>query len=405
MSVNSITLLGSSSGRNAGDAAILSAIMASVDAACGRELLYEIPTIRPEFVWKSYKNHVRPVSVLPWDLSLKLLGLPTYRSVNRTNMSLIFDAVLFDRALYNPFFNFLSSLYLLLPSAKKRGRKLGFFNVTAGPIRTPRGKKMLLELSEQMDFITVRDKDSYDILRDIGVQNPNMLVTADAALNAPPADETRVSAIWKELGLDEGEEVLAINVNPYFDSWAGLDRTPLSKEEFVATYSAGLNRIVGELGVSVLFVSTQHLDEDLTQELMAKTRGARKKALLSNRVYDHHDIKGVLGRVGLLFAMRLHCLILASSALAPISALNYLPKVLHYFKSLGLEKHTLNFDAFSSLALEEQIRRAWEERAAIRRELTSRIPALQERARWAADIIAAMDRGESVENVIHTHSS
>jgi len=99
--IHSVTLLGSSSGRNAGDAAIMSGVMDSVDAAVGSRLLYEIPTIKPEFVRNNYQNDVRPVSMLPWNFSVKMLGLPTYRSVMRTDLSLVFDAVLFDRSLYN----------------------------------------------------------------------------------------------------------------------------------------------------------------------------------------------------------------------------------------------------------------------------------------------------------------
>ena len=245
---------------------------------------------------------------MPWNLSAKLLGLPTLRSVQRTDMSIVFDAVLFDRSLYNPLFNFLSSLAILLPQAKKKGRKLGFFNVTAGPVTTPMGKDMLHKLADQMDFITVRDQDSYDILRDIGVKNPNVLVTADAALNASVCSPGRVEEIWNKLGLAGAGEVLAINVNSYLDTWAGLSKEPLTREVFLKVFSGALNKVIKQTGSSVLFVSTQHQDEALTRELMSLTF-APKMALLSNKVYDHHEIKGVMSKVSLLYAMRLHCII------------------------------------------------------------------------------------------------
>jgi hypothetical protein len=91
--IETISLLGSSSGRNAGDAALISSIMDSIDEACGKRLLYEIPTIRPEFIWKNYENRVRPISMLPWDLSVKMLGVPTFRSILRTDLSLVCDPV------------------------------------------------------------------------------------------------------------------------------------------------------------------------------------------------------------------------------------------------------------------------------------------------------------------------
>ncbi|GAI06544.1 unnamed protein product, partial [marine sediment metagenome] len=58
-----------------------------------------------------------------------MLGLPTFLSVARTDMTIIFDAILFDRALYNPLFNFLSTLYFLIPFAKRKGKKIVYYNV------------------------------------------------------------------------------------------------------------------------------------------------------------------------------------------------------------------------------------------------------------------------------------
>ncbi|RIK99934.1 MAG: hypothetical protein DCC75_14225, partial [Proteobacteria bacterium] len=169
--INSITLLGSSSGRNAGDAALISGIMDSIDAALGKRVLYEIPTIKPEFILNNYKNNVKPISMLPWHLSVKMLGLPTYQSIMRTDLTLVFDAILFDRSLYNPLFNYLSTLYVLLPRAKRRGKRLGCYNVSAGPVSTESGRMMLKSVCEVMDFITVRDQASFDLLNSLGVSN------------------------------------------------------------------------------------------------------------------------------------------------------------------------------------------------------------------------------------------
>lgn len=134
--IDAVTLLGSSSGRNAGDAALLSGIMDSIDEACGRRLLYEIPSPNPDFIRGSYANRVRPISMQPWNGSVGMLGVPTYRSIRRTDLTLVFDAILFDRWLYNPLFNYLLPLHVLLPRAHRRGKRLGFFNVGLGPVNT-----------------------------------------------------------------------------------------------------------------------------------------------------------------------------------------------------------------------------------------------------------------------------
>ena len=195
--LTSATLLGSSSGRNAGDAALISGIMDAVDRAIGAPLRYEIPTIRPGYIRDNYPNQTVPISMMPWSGSLKMLGIPTLRSILRTDITLMFDAILFDRALFNPLFNFMSSLHLMLPYARRKGKRMACYNVGTGPVTTPTGRRMLRELAELMDFITVRDQDSYDILRDIGVQNPRIRVTADAALNAPASDRAHAERLLK----------------------------------------------------------------------------------------------------------------------------------------------------------------------------------------------------------------
>ena len=404
--LESITLLGSSSGRNAGDAALMSGIMDSVDEACGRRLLYEIPTIKPRFVRATYRNNVVPISMLPWNLSLKMLGLPTYHSVMRTDLSLIFDAILFDRALYNPLFNFLSTLSLLLPKAKRAGKRMGFYNIGAGPVNTKRGQTMLRDLANLMDFITVRDIASYNILKDIGVTNPRMIIGADAALNVEKARAERVDEILAELGLESGAEILAININAYLNTWAQPQTKALSKDEFLGIYSAGLRRALKGLDVPVLFVSTQHHDVNITKELIARLGYPGKIAFISNVDYNHFEIKGVLSRVSLLFAMRLHAMILASSELTPIIGLSYQPKIDHYLSTIGLQGFALHFDSFSEHGIAEHIRRGWNARQTIRDTLSKFIPRQKQEALKAAQLVRSLYHGADLDQTIQAfHSS
>lgn len=401
MTLQSATLLGSSSGRNAGDAALISGIMEAVDDATGTSLLYEIPTIKPSYIRDNYPNsRTQPVSMMPWSLSVKMFGVPTYRSVMQTDVTLIFDAILFDRALYNPLFNFMSTLYLLLPRAKKLGKRMGFYDVGTGPVNTPHGQKMLRELSHLMDFITVRDQASYDILKDIGVEHPRMFVAADAALNLRASDDETALRMLDSVGLSPDEEILGVNVNVYLDTWAGPGIAPMGREKFVQTYAAALNRVGKELGVPLLFVCTQHMDVDLTRDIMDRVHTAPKKAILTNVDHNHYDVKAALSKVNLLFGMRLHCMILASGALTPIIGLAYQPKNDHYFTSLGLKEYCMGFEGFSEEALFEHIRKGWSQRHELRAQLESRIPVLQERARLAAQLVAAMHRDEDLDQAL-----
>lgn len=398
--IKSITLLGSSSGRNAGDAALMSGIMDAVDDACQKRIKYEIPTICPSFVSQNYRNDVVPLSLMPWNLSFKVFGLPTYRSIMRTDLSLVFDAVLFDRSLYNPLFNFLSTLAFMLPRAKKHGKKMGFYNVGAGPVDTPAGRRMLRDLAEQMDFITVRDQGSLDVLKDIGVTNKRMLLTADAALNAPSASDEEVASIYNKIGLNPADEIMAVNVNKYIDTWARPKQTTIGKEKFIETYAAALNHAIREIKVPLLFVATQHHDVEITKELMDKVKSPAPKVLFSNREYNHHAVKGVLSKASLLVGMRLHAMILATSELCPTVGIAYQPKCEYYFDSLGLSERMLHFKNFSQETLAELIIEGWHHKAELKHQLEKRIPFLKNEAFKAAALVAGMHRNQDLDSLI-----
>jgi len=400
-SIRSVTLLGSSSGRNAGDAALMAAIQASVNRALDREIRFEIPTIRPSYIRDHFPPGAVPVSMMPWNLSVKMLGWPAWRSIARTDLSLIFDAILFDRSLYNPLFNFLSTLRLLLPAARRRGGRMACYNVGAGPVTTPAGRRMLRELMECMDFITVRDSDSFDVLREVGVENPRILVTADAAINAPACGDDRADAILRDAGADPaaGPPLLAVNINHYMDSWAGVNRDPLSRDVFLRAYAEALDRVTAETGARLAFICTQHADVGITRDLMRRLKRPAA-AMISNVERNHIDIKGVLRRVDLLFGMRLHAMILASSEGTPICGLAYQPKVHHYYSRIGLRDRSLGFEAFDPAAIADHVLRAWTDRSALRNHLARVMPGLQRDAHRPAALVAALNRGEDLDAAI-----
>ena len=262
---------------------------------------------------------------------------------------------------------------------------------------------MLRRVLELMDFITVRDLGDLRAMREAGVTNPNVVLTNDVALLTHACSAQRTEQIRRSLGLRPGGEVLALNVNRYFNSWAGGQRKALTHEEFVRAYTAGLEQGLKDVDAQLLFVSTQHMDESLTLEIMDRVKLPQPKALLSNRQFDHSEICGVLSGVALLSAMRLHCLLLASASAVPVIGINYLPKVRTYMETLGLLDYALDFDRFSPEELAEHLRRGWSERRKLRALMQERIPRMQEQVRVAPAIVAAYHRGESPDALLERH--
>jgi len=379
--IKSITLLGSSSGRNAGDAALLNSIMADLKKL-DPNLRFEIPTINPSFIMKSFsKYNAKPISMLPWHFSIKMLGFPTFLSVARTDMTIIFDAILFDRALYNPLFNFLSTLYFLIPFAKRKGKKIAYYNVGVGPITTTIGKKMLKKISEMTDLITVRDSQSIQILKSLKIPESKIILTADAALNNPPSIEEHVEKILSLEEIEKEKPLLGFNINVYIDTWVETGKEPINKSSFLKDIASVLDTVIEDLDVNVIFFATQHMDIPIISKVIDYIKNKDKVNLITNKKYSNQEIMGLLGKMELFVGMRLHSLILASAMHTPILGLIYQDKVRNYLKELNLEEQRLEFSDFNAENLLDVIKRSWYEREKIKKHLSIRIEELKKKAK------------------------
>ena len=379
--VKSITLLGSSSGRNAGDAALLNSIMADLKKL-DPNLRFEIPTINPSFIIKSFsKYNAKPISMLPWHFSIKMLGFPTFFSVSRTDMTIIFDAILFDRALYNPLFNFLSTLYFLVPFAKRKGKKIVYYNVGIGPISTNMGKRMLKKISNMVDLITVRDSQSIQILRSLKIPEYKIILTADAALNNTPCSEANAEKILSLEEIEKGKPLLGFNINAYIDTWVKTEKEPINKIIFLKDIASVLDKVIEDLNVNVIFFATQHMDIPIISKVIDYIKNKDKVNLITNKKYSNQEIMGLLGKMELFVGMRLHSLILASAMHTPILGLIYQDKVRNYLKELNLEEQRLEFSDFNVENLLDVIKRSWYEREEIKKHLSIRIEKLKKKAK------------------------
>ena len=91
--MKTICVLGNFSGRNAGDAAILGGLLEDLSSRYPG-LSFTVPTINTAFVRRAFARYrVAPVSLMPWNLSLKILGLPVFTSTLRSDLILVTDAI------------------------------------------------------------------------------------------------------------------------------------------------------------------------------------------------------------------------------------------------------------------------------------------------------------------------
>lgn len=380
-----ITLLGSNSGNNLGDAAILSAILESLTKELP-DAEFFVPTTNKRFIEKHYGSsyNVKAVDVMPWTGSIRLFGIPTLLCLAKSDVALICDGIIFGKKFFNPAFNFLITLFLLLPFFKLFRCKLVCFSCGIGPFPVSASRLAARMVMNASDLVIMRERDSKALAEDLGVTQ-EIFLSGDAAFLNPVNGEEQALKIIDNEGLDPEKEILGINLTSYIDSWLNKDEQIGDKEEFKKVIIDGISSALNEIDedLQAVFFSTHPMDETFASEV-AKAVGGKT---ITNTHYLSHDIQAVMRKAGLLIGMRFHSLILASAVETPIVGLVYAPKVRGYMRLLNCEEYSLELASLSASRLKETLVKAWRERKQLQTEQRKVVDELKSGAQKAVRMI------------------
>ena len=358
-----ITLLGNNSGRNLGDAAILSAILDSVSREVPDAEFY-VPSIKPKFIDKHYgsKFNVKGVDIMPWTGSVRLLGIPTLRCLAKSEVALICDGIIFGHKLFSPH-NFLITLIFMVPLARLFGCKVVCYCCGIGPFPSAVSRLFARVVINLCDLVIMRDEDSKELAEEIGVSVP-MQVTGDAAFVNYISSDSRAAEIAAAHELSLDKPMLGLNITPYIDSWLKKNERVSNRETFLDRLAAGITltkeKVEASEGVApqpVIF-SCSPMDEAFSYELAQKVGGV----VIDNTKYLSHDIQSVMKHCDLMLGMRFHSLVLSSSVGAPIVGLIYAPKVRGYMRLLDCPEYGIELADMTADSLSDTLASAWAER-------------------------------------------
>lgn len=381
-----ICVLGNYSGRNAGDAAILGGLFREITAVY-ENIEFVVPTLNPTFVRETYVDyHVTPVNIMPWYGCVKLLGPRVWRAMRRSDLVLLTDAIMFDRGLYNPLHNYLSTLALWIPMAHKQKIPVVLYNCSLGPIHTRTGHWCLKRVLNHASLVILRDEESRKVAalqETIGIR---VVAGADSALSARPSAPWRIQQLLKEQGImGKNGPVVGVNLNAYGDAFVRDNTFHFSQEALVSLIADTAEWIMSSLGADVWLFGMQHMDLKILQALRARIQTERPLPLFSNRHCSYQDMLGLFGELDLLVGMRTHSTILASSAGTPVIAIVTYPKTYGYMERIGLASLTIPLQQLDTTTLQAKIGAVWQHRYAMRQEINAAV-AVQRQLAAAAPV-------------------
>ncbi|WDV45259.1 polysaccharide pyruvyl transferase CsaB [Clostridiaceae bacterium M8S5] len=243
----------------------------------------------------------------------------------------------------------------LLKLAKHKKKPVMVYANGIGPINKRLNKILSKKILNKVDVITLRDFDSLNTLNKLNVNNENIHVTADPVYALKEENEDRINEILNLEGIDMSKETIGLAVR----SWK-------NDEHNIKEFAKAIDYINENYDVNILLVP-MHYPSDYEFSVEIKKHTKSKCFILKNE-YSVEEIMGIIKRLELIIAMRLHSLIYAATQTTPMIAVVYDPKVDGFMNNIGLE-HKIDIQSFKYDELADIFDKAYTKRKETRAHL------------------------------------
>ena len=286
---------------NAGDDAILEAI------------LQEMRSIDPDM----------PVTVLsrrPAE-TRKVYGVPTMHSFNLPRMAHVMRRTQLylngGGNLMQDVTSRMSLWYYLftLRCARRCGARVQMYGCGIGPIRVPGDRTLAARtINRNVDVITLREPESLEELRSLGIDRPEIRLAADPVIRLRAASAFEVSQCFAKYALRPDGRYIAFVVR----RWQGL-------EDHMDAFAAAASHAYTRHGLTPVFVCINpRADLEATRQVAAHITVPH---FLVNDPMSAALSIGFMSRMQAVVSMRLHGLVFGAIQGVPLAGVSYDPKV------------------------------------------------------------------------------
>lgn len=297
---------------NAGDEAILTAILQQVRSIAPDS---EITVLSRDPRETAQRNGVRALHM--FDLPGIWKVLKTTKLYINGGGTLIQDATSRRSLLYY--------LYTL-GAAKRRGCKVLMYGCGIGPVTRPHDRRVTRDvLNKYVDVITLRESDSREELKAMGVTRPEIILSSDPALTLSPAPARRIDALLEKAGIPAHGRYIGFALR----DWKGY-------KEKIPAFTAAARYAYETYGLTPVFVAVEKRQDPAVSRPVVQGLGDVPHYFLDDPGHAG-DIIGALSRMEIILSMRLHGLIFAAGQGVPLVGVVYDPKVSAFLHYIGQE--------------------------------------------------------------------
>ncbi|WP_352418670.1 polysaccharide pyruvyl transferase CsaB [Proteiniborus sp.] len=254
----------------------------------------------------------------------------------------------------------------LINIAKMLNKAVVVYANGIGPINKKINRTLTKKVLNKVDLITLRDSNSKMTLEEIGVR-VKMLVTSDPVFTLEPSSRSQVDKIFEEEGIPLDKPLIGISVRKWKNS-----------KNLVDVVAKAIQYIDSSYDVRTVLIP-MHYPEDLEISVEIAHKSNSPNCYVIRNKYGVEDIMGIIKRLELIVAMRLHSLIYAATQAVPVIGLVYDPKVDGLLEMLDIDAKC-DAEKMELVELCSLIEQVWKNKERIKSSLNDKKEEFREKA-------------------------
>ncbi len=374
--------------RNLGDEAQLAAA------------IYLIKKLEPDIEITVFSDNPKATSLEHGVKSIQRRGIKSFfkrlKEIYRADLFILGGGtLLFDSGLGGNQIIWLNNVIM----SKLIGTPVMYFNGGVGLIYNSMTKYYMRNVCSKIDLITLRDKESENKLRALGIKN-DVYIGADS-----------VFTLHSRFNLEHHSNTIGINLRhwTYKEEYMSKKNKKFS-EEFGGSHSSftGFKRTISDVidqikkeRKIVLFPLSflkkgGDYDVGVLEDIINIT-GPQNTEII-NKECTYHDLIKRMGSFDFIIGMRLHSLVFAAILNIPMIAISYDPKVDAFMKLIDQDEYIIKMADFKKDVLLKKIEKLMKNKAKIRNKLKNKIPTISEKSAGSAKLMHKLLNNKPTKN-------
>ena len=212
----------------------------------------------------------------------------------------------------------------LIHMAKFMKMRVMLYGNGIGPLAKARNAKKARNALEVCDYVSLRDPMSLAYVNQLGVKNPNVVVSVDPVISVEHecmVDDDFALQFDPPFTLSRDEKFFIVSLRPW----------QFNEVAFVEKIADAINHAANIYGLVPVLIPLHLMDVAILKDVAKKL----DRHMIFNEVFTYKKIMSIVSRAEFAMCMRLHALIYAARVGVPIIGLVYDPKVANFISYMN----------------------------------------------------------------------